>query len=305
MQHKRIERKALVVGLVVNILMVAAGTIVFFITGLKAMFLDTAYTTISVMSGLVAIVLSSHTVRVTERYPNGRFALEPIYAICKAVFTLSLLIFSLVDAAQVAYDYFVYGQGERTAFGPVVVYEVLTVLSCLGLWLYYRRKNHSIRGSSTMLVAEENSTLIDGAISAGIGVAAIVLVLLPDGTPFDFLHYTGDFFVTAMIVAAVIREPLSVLHDAYVELVGGVHEDDTTNAFVEEIAQRHLPRGTEYDRTLIFKTGMNYTVDVYLTGEGPGPGGVIDLDDLLARKRALEAELKRKLHIVDVDFVFD
>ncbi|OZG60988.1 cobalt transporter [Bifidobacterium lemurum] len=301
MQHKQIERKALTVGLVVNILMVAAGVIVFFITGLKAMFLDTAYTAISVGSGLVAIALSSHTVRTTERYPNGRFALEPIYAICKAVFTLTLLLFTLIDTAQMAYDYFAYGIGERTAFGPVVVYEAITVLSCLGLWLYYRRENHSIRGASTMLVAEEKSTFIDGAISLGIGAAAVLLVFLPDGTPLDFLHYTGDFFITLLIVLAVVKEPFGVLYGAYVELIGGVHEDDETYAFVEETAQRHLPDGTEYDRTLIFKTGMNYTIDVYLAGTGE----TIDVDNLVACKRALERELTRRLHIVDVDFVFD
>lgn len=301
MQHKQIERKALTVGLVVNILMVAAGVIVFFITGLKAMFLDTAYTTISVFSGLVAIALSSHTVRTTERYPNGRFALEPIYAICKAVFTLTLLLFTLIDTAQMSYDYFAYGIGERTAFGPVVVYEAITVLSCLGLWLYYRRENHSIRGASTMLVAEEKSTFIDGAISLGIGAAAVILVFLPEGTPFDFLHYTGDFFITLLIVLAVIKEPFEVLYGAFVELIGGVHEDDETYAFVEAAAQNHLPDGTEYERTLIFKTGMNYTIDVYLAGTGE----TIDVDNLVACKRALERELTRRLHIVDVDFVFD
>ena len=54
MQHKQIERKALGVGIIINILMVVAGAIVFFMTGLKAMFLDTTFTVISVVSGLVA-----------------------------------------------------------------------------------------------------------------------------------------------------------------------------------------------------------------------------------------------------------
>ena len=133
MQHKQIERKALGVGIVINILMVIAGAIVFFMTGLKAMFLDTTFTVISVVSGLVATYLSSRTVRTTERFPNGMFALEPIYAICKAIFTLSLLVFSFLDVAQVAWDYFVLGVGERATFGPVVIYQILTVATCFGL----------------------------------------------------------------------------------------------------------------------------------------------------------------------------
>ena len=301
MQHKQIERKALGVGIIINILMVVAGAIVFFMTGLKAMFLDTTFTVISVVSGLVATYLSSRTVRTTERFPNGMFALEPIYAICKAIFTLSLLVFSFLDVAQVAWDYFVLGVGERATFGPVVIYQILTVATCFGLLMYYRRQNARIGDSSMMLRAEAQSTLVDGMISFGIGLAAVVLVLLPAGGPLDFLHYTGDFFITTVIVILAVKEPVEVLRDAFVELVGGVHDDDETNTFVEQAAQRHLPANTEYEKTMIFKTGMNYTVDVYLAGTGES----IDVADLVECKRSLERELKHRLHIVDVDLVFD
>ena len=301
MQHKQIERKALGVGIIINILMVVAGAIVFFMTGLKAMFLDTTFTVISVVSGLVATYLSSRTVRTTERFPNGMFALEPIYAICKAIFTLSLLVFSFLDVAQVAWDYFVLGVGERASFGPVVIYQILTVATCFGLLMYYRRQNARIGDSSMMLRAEAQSTLVDGMISFGIGLAAVVLVLLPAGGPLDFLHYTGDFFITTVIVILAVKEPVEVLRDAFVELVGGVHDDDEINTFVEQAAQRHLPANTEYEKTMIFKTGMNYTVDVYLAGTGES----IDVADLVECKRSLERELKHRLHIVDVDLVFD
>ena len=301
MQHKQIERKALGVGIIINILMVVAGAIVFFMTGLKAMFLDTTFTVISVVSGLVATYLSSRTVRTTERFPNGMFALEPIYAICKAIFTLSLLVFSFLDVAQVAWDYFVLGVGERASFGPVVIYQILTVATCFGLLMYYRRQNARIGDSSMMLRAEAQSTLVAGMISFGIGLAAVVLVLLPAGGPLDFLHYTGDFFITTVIVILAVKEPVEVLRDAFVELVGGVHDDDETNTFVEQAAQRHLPANTEYEKTMIFKTGMNYTVDVYLAGTGES----IDVADLVECKRSLERELKHRLHIVDVDLVFD
>ncbi|MBT1180760.1 cation transporter [Bifidobacterium sp. CP2] len=301
LDHKQVERRALTVGIVVNTAQVAAGMAVFFMTGLKAMFLDFSFTAISVLSGLIAVYLSSRTVRTTERFPNGLFALEPIYAIAKAILTLSLLVYSLLDVSQVAYDWFVLGEGERIETGPVVVYEIATVVACFSLWVFYRRRNRSIRNASTMLTAECNSTLVDGAMSAGIGAVAVALMILPTDGPFDFLHYTGDFFITVALVLCTIREPFGVLKEAFVELVGGIHDDDETNAHVEAVALRHLPQGTEYEKTLIFKTGMNYTVDVYLAGVSD----VIDVADLIECKRSLETELKKRLHIVDVDFVFD
>lgn len=231
--------------------------------------------------------------RTTERFPNGMFALEPIYAICKAIFTMSLLVYSLIDVCRVAYDYFVFGSGERIETGPVVIYEILTVIVCFSLYTYYRRSNRSIGDSSTMLTAECKSTLVDGSMSFGIGVVAIFLMLLPAGGPLDFLHYTGDFFITVALVALTIKEPFSVLKEAFVELVGGVHDDDETNAYVEAEAQRHLPANTDYEQTLIFKTGMNYTVDVYLSGIGE----TIDVADYrmqaLAGKGAQQAPAHR------------
>ena len=88
-----------------------------------------------------------------------------------------LLVYSLIDVCRVAYDYFVFRSGERPETGPVVIYEILTVIVCFGLYTYYRRSNRSIGDSSTMLTAECKSTLVDGSMSFGIGAVAIFLML--------------------------------------------------------------------------------------------------------------------------------
>lgn len=300
-QHKRVERSALIVGIGANAVMGLAGVAVFLATGIEAIFLDAAITLIALVSGVVAIWISKRSVRTTERFPNGLFALEPVYAIGKAILTIALLAFSLISVSQSALDYVRYGIGEKMTLGPVVYYEIAMVAIGLGLFAYYRRENARIGGSSTLLVAESKATLVDAVISGGIGAVAVLLLFVPDGSPLAFLHYTGDFFITFAIVALTIKEPIGVLRDALVELVGGVHDDDQINAMVEAEAQRHLPEGTDYEQTLIFKTGMNYTVDVYLSGTGT----TIDVADLVECKRELERELTKRLHIVDVDFVFD
>jgi Predicted Co/Zn/Cd cation transporters len=233
MHQKKVEQQALKVGIVVNIVMVLAGFFVFFLTGLKVMFLDASFTVISVISGGVAAYLSKKTVRVSDRFPNGMFALEPIYAICKSIFTICLLLFSFLDVLRVAIDYFAYGEGERLSFGPVIIYQIASLPVCLVLVGYYRARNRSIGNASLMLKAEANGTWIDGMISLGIGIVAVLLYLLPSGTPFDFLHYTGDFFITTIIVLLTIKEPVTVLRDAFVELVGGTHDDEEIFRFCD------------------------------------------------------------------------
>ena len=291
MHQKHIEQQALKVGIIVNVVMVFAGFFVFFLTGLKAMFLDASFTVISVISGGVAAYLSKKTVRVSERFPNGMFALEPIYAICKSMFTICLLLFSFIDVLRVAIDYFAYGEGERLSFGRVIIYQIAAVAVCLVLVAYYRARNRSIGDASLMLKAEANGTWIDGIISLGIGVVAVLLYFLPDGTPFDFLHYTGDFFITTIIV----------LRDAFVELVGGTHDDEEISAFVTREVETHMPAGIEMEKVHVFKTGMNFDVDIFIGSTK----GAVQMEELVGARQAMEKALEPKLHIVNVDFVFE
>ncbi|EFA23353.1 cation transporter [Bifidobacterium gallicum] len=300
MDQKRIEKQALVVGIVVNIVMVIAGFVVFFITGLKAMFLDAAFTFISVVSGAVAALLSSQSVRTSDRYPNGKFALEPIYAICKALFTLTLLVYSFLDVLQVAIDYFVRHVGAPAEFGPVVIYQIAAVAVCLVLVGYYRHRNRQIGNVSTMLRAEANGTWIDGMISLGIGIIAVIVWLLPADSPLDFLRYTGDFFITTIIVLLTIKEPILVLRDAFVELVGGVHQDEEMERFVEQIVAKYMPSGIGFSSIHIFKTGMNFDVDITLVPQGNS----ILIEDLVQARDHMEHEMRKRMHLVHVDFVF-
>lgn len=298
---KSIERKALCIGIVINILMVLAGYAVFMITGLKAMFLDASFTVISVVSSIIAVILSRKSGRTSERFPRGMFALEPMYAIAKAMFTLSLLIFAVLDASSVAVEWLLYGEGEPIKAGPVLIYEIITVLMCAGLLVWYKHYDARIRGASTMVQAEVNSTFIDGAISLGIGIAALAIVLLPQSAAFAWIHYTGDFWITLVIALCAIKEPVGVLKAAFIELVGGVHTDSDVQQLVEAYALQHIPEQTEFEQVLVFKTGMNYRIDVQLRAVGAH----LDVAHMLACKRALEHELTRQLGLVDVDFAFD
>ena len=300
-QHKRVERSALIVGIGANAVMGLAGVAVFLATGIEAIFLDAAITLIALVSGVVAIWISKRSVRTTERFPNGLFALEPVYAIGKAILTIALLAFSLISVSQSALDYVRYGIGEKMTLGPVVYYEIAMVAIGLGLFAYYRRENARIGGSSTLLVAESKATLVDAVISGGIGAVAVLLLFVPDGSPLAFLHYTGDFFITTLLVAVSAKEPIGVLRDSFVELVGGAVTDGPTTAHAADLAAAHLPNGTALDAVQVYKTGMSYNVEVYLACRDE----FISAAELVGRKRSLERALAERFHIVDVDFVFD
>lgn len=299
--QKQVEQRALAIGLVCNAVMGGAGMAVYFVTGLRAVFLDGVFTLIALVSGFVALVVSRRSARTTDRFPNGFFALEPLYAIVKAVFTLALLVFSVLSVTQSAWEYWHHGWGEALEFGPVVWYELVMVVICVCLVLVYRHENARIRRASTMLAAEARTTLVDGIVSGGIGVAALALTFVPLDSPVGWLNYTGDFFITITLVAISVREPIGVLRDAFVELLGGLVVDERTTDFIDTAARVHLPGGTRLNHTHVFKKGMSFTVDVYLDCEDD----MIDITHLMGSKRRMEAALARRFPIIDVNFIFD
>ena len=301
LDQKRVEQRALGVGIACNAVMGTAGLAVFFITGMEAIFLDGVFTVIALISGMVALAVSSRSARTTDRFPNGFFALEPLYAIVKAVLTLSLLAFSTINVTQAAVEYWRFGVGDPLVLGPVVWYELAMVAICVAMVVFYRCENLRIHNTSTMLDAEARTTMVDGIVSGGIGVAALALTFVPNDSPLGWLNYTGDFFITIVLVAISLREPLTVLREGFVELIGGRVIDEATNARIEREARGHLPGGTSLDHIHVFKQGMSYTVDVYLVCEND----LMNVSHVTSRKQALEDALRARFPNVDVNFVFD
>lgn len=301
MQQKQVERAALRVGIIANAFMGTAGMVVFFMTGLEALFLDAAFTIVALISGIVAIVISKQSMKTTDRFPNGMFALEPLYAVAKALLTMALLLFSTMTVTREAAVYLATGDGDPITVGPVVYYELLMVAICLGMVLYYRRRNRSIGNVSTILDAESRTTLVDGILSAGIGIVALVILFIPIDSPLGFMHYLGDFFITIALVAYSVKEPIAVLRNGLVELIGGVVVDDETIGFAQGVACTHIPGGTTFDHLHVFKQGMSHTVDIYLRCEND----TIDVSHLDECKRSTEQALAGRLHIVDVNYIFD
>ena len=223
--------------------------------------------------------------------------MEPLYSICKTLLIVTLLVWSVGKTGVAAYVWFTTGKGEMLNLSPVLPYTVTMFVLCTTVSLTNYRANRSINGVSTMLRTEAKMNFIDGLQSGVIGVATFLLLADPVG-PFGFMYYTGDFFVTAILVAVTIKQPVSEIVDAFREIVGGVTSDTELTDFACEVLERNLP-GVAYHAE-VYKQGM--FVEVVVTLDQPPSD---DLAHQLDAARPLAvAELRERYDNVCLTYEF-
>lgn len=303
MNQKKYEQRALIVGIISNILMGGAGAWIYHITRIEALFLDAYFTLLAVLSGIIATIISRKSKNTSKSFPHGYFFLEPLYAILKSLLTLALLVYATVSATAKAMDYFLYGKGEIMNYGPVIPYEIVMVILCVALSIFYWKQNKKINNNSTMLTAESKATLIDGIMSGGIGIGILIISLISGGgngeNPFSFLLYTGDFFITIILVLFSIKEPIKIIKMAFIELAHGIVTKDEIKEPIEEVIKTHLPKDMGLNCCHIHKTGMSFTISVHLDILSD----TINKEELLEKIECIKEELSREYENVSVNFI--
>ena len=264
MIQKQIESKSLVVSCVVDLIMSAAGFGIFWITNIQALFLDGFFSLIAFCSCLAALTISKISNKKTKNYPDGLYFLEPLYAIFKSILTLSLLVFSVIGTAKVAWNYFAHGIGEPLMIEPVIPYALIMVILCFGLGFFNRSQNRKTNNVSTILTAESKGNFVDGILSLGVGLSAFLLMLIDINGSLGFLHYTGDFFITTILVLFSLKEPIDVLIASFRELSGGAVTNQELKGTICRFVEKDLCGIVALQKCEVYKTGMHIKVCIYI-----------------------------------------
>ncbi|MDR0910859.1 MAG: cation transporter [Spirochaetaceae bacterium] len=300
MTQKEIESRSLVVSTVFNGIFTAAGIWVFAATRIQALFLDCFFSFIALLSTIMATLISKTSKKTTIAYPEGLYFLEPLYAILKSALVLSLLVFSVIATAIPAYQYFAYGIGNEMNIAPVLPYTIIMVFLCFSLGFYNMWQNKKINNISTMLAAESKSNIVDGLQSAGIGLAVILLSFVDKTSSLGFLHYTGDFFITFILVLISLKMPLKILVSAFKELTGGISDDEIIKQHINAIIDAHLNIIVPEKRCDIFKVGMHINIRVLL----PNSIGHNIIDELKTSREKIIHDLQLYYDSIKLNFVF-
>lgn len=292
MNTKQVEKRALIVSTVINLVMAVAGIMVFLSTQIQALFLDGIFSLIAAVSSVTAVCISRMSIRPTKRFLQGPHFLEPLYALCKSALTLILLVSSIIAVTETAWLYFAEGIGSPMNVGPVLPYAILMGVLCFGLGIFNRAQNARIHHVSTMLAAESRSNFVDGMLSLGVGAATLLLQFADINGPLGFLHYTGDFFITVALVILALPAPVRVLRLAIRELRGMPTDDPEVVEHIRSEIDKHMGSVADCVHWKAIKTGMWLTLCMDYDAAKTGS---------LARERSeLRNSLQRAYHHVDL-----
>lgn len=141
---------------------------------------------------------------------------------------------------------------------------------------------------------------IDGLISAGVGVAIIALSLVDIQGPLGFLHYTGDFFITLILVMISLKEPISVLANSFKEFARSTIQGNHIHDKVLEIFHQVLNSQADKLDILVFKQGMYIKVKIYILT----PEDAQLIENLATKKASLSTCWSRNLTTAASNFHF-
>ena len=147
----------------------------------------------------------------------------------------------------------------------ILYYVVFITIICFGLFLFFRSMNKKVGFKSSILKIEAQSSLLNGALSLGIGLVFIIILFLAESSPLGFMKIIGDAIIVLVICVLFITMPLNILRESFIELGGGVLQDNSSKLFIEQGIEASLPSSLIKQSSYISKLGSSYFIAVFIT----------------------------------------
>lgn len=292
-----IEQQALKYGAAINFIMAIVGWLAYYLSSSQALFLDGNFSFLMFVSLFVAIRISAIKAKRTELFPYGQFVYEALYSLLKGIMICGVLLVSFIQNSATIFHFISGGETSVLKTGVIFVYAIAMVILCFGSALYYRLQNKKIDNSSTILRAEYSAAIVDGFMSAGIGVALLSIRFVSMEGTFGFLHYIGDSLLVVLLCVLLGKGPILLIRDSFIELAGGSLQDKSNKIQIEGILQKYLSQEDLLKGNYISKTGSNYLVIAYLNINGVAAAGSERIQEW---RQQIEMELEK--HYTSIEF---
>jgi len=257
-----------------SFLMALAGWTTYYFTDSEAMLLDGNFSMISVLASIIALIISKRKHEKTKTFPFGSYVYESLFIFIKGILILGVIFVAGVQNIKKIIDFLNGVKMEPIKVDMILYYVAFITLLCFGLFLYFRSMNLRVDFKSSILKIETQSALVDGALSLGIGIVFVIISLIPENSSLAFMTSIGDAIIVLIICLLFISMPLKIIRDAFIELGGGVIQDNPSKQLIEKAIEDSLSPAFIKQASYISKLGSSYFIAVFVTSES----GVIQLD---------------------------
>ena len=286
MNVDQIEKRALRVTIVANVLMAIEGWITFGLTNSQAILLDGNFSFILAIATLIAINISKNKHKKTKTFPFGRYVFEAAFVLSKGLLILGIISMAFFQNAVKIFEYFQGEIIEPVVLIPIYYYTFFILILTLILLLFFKNQNRKINNKSGILLVEATSVKIDGVLTLATGAAFLLMSFINMGSSLEFLLYIGDSIIVILIAVIMVGEPLKIIKSSFIEMGGGSLQNQQEKKEIEVVIEQVVKDRFTYS-TFISKVGSVYLVVIYIELENMELG--------LEEYRSVQKEIKQVL----------
>ena len=252
------ERKALILSAVTALALALWGIGMGMYSGSDAIMLDGSFNLLSAAMAFIGMKVAGLTAcGYTRRYPLGFFAYEPLMVMVKGISILVLVALALSSNIQV-----LLAGGRDPQLGLMLVYVGPAVAGCLLAWFICRRANR--QQASGLLMAEQQSWLINTVISGSIGVA-LLMVIAVQGTSVGWIARYIDQILVIGFCLAFLRDPWLLVRNGFRELLLSAPDPAYVQPLRERLAAMAPDPHFSVSDLMVLKTGRRTWISIAVT----------------------------------------
>lgn len=295
MTRSIVEKKALYASAAINLMMAFSGWLAYHYSNSQAILLDGNYSFIAFFITLIAIRITLIKTKLTETFPFGQYVYEALFSFGKGLMVIGILLVALIMSISRISHYSNGSPVDVLNTDTVLIYTLVMLMMCVPLALYCRNQNKKINDSSMILRAEYIGSKTDAIMSFSTGLVLFSIGFLDINGPFGFLYYLGDAILVIVLILFLVKDPIVLARDSFVEMAGGTLQDKKEKQRIEAILSESLTLDLIKD-SYISKTGSNYFIVAYVNSQEIENIGLKHLEQL--RNNTLAALKLKYQHVM-------
>jgi len=227
----------------VTFIVAAIGIIFGLLSGSYAVIFDGMYALTDAIMTMVALVVTrliaastasgAGDSKLVKHFTMGFWHLEPMVLGLNGILLTGAAVYAFVNAIGSIID-----GGRELAFGPAIVYAVITLLITTSMAAFEHRRNRTIQ--SDFVALDVRSWVMSSALTAALLVAFSIGFLF-QGTSMEWLTPYVDPAVLALACLAIIPAPAGTIRQAFSEILLVTPTDlkQHVDTVAETIVRRH------------------------------------------------------------------